>query len=81
MAGRCDRGARPGGRTVRPSARPQERELARDLGQRGTAMTTPCRRQPDGSWRLIADYDFLYVASMHISPVVQDSPEQGESTG
>ena len=59
----------------------EERELSRDLGEHGDAMIAATRRQPDGSWRLLADYDFLHVGSVSVGRVEarpdaqQDSPD------
>lgn len=55
---------------------PDERELTRDLAGRQHPMVATCRRQPDGSWRLIAGYGFLMLGSITICV----APEDGEPT-
>jgi len=43
----------------------EERDFARD-GVTGPVQTAPARRQPDRTWRLVADHDFLGAGSMMI---------------
>lgn len=45
----------------------EEQALARDLANREHPSVTTCRRQPDGTWRLIAGHGFLTLDSMGIS--------------
>lgn len=45
---------------------PEERELALALAGRSHPMVTTCRQQPDGSWRLLAGYDFLQTGSFGV---------------
>jgi len=46
-----------------------ERELALELMHRGHPQVTTCRRQPDGSWRLIADHNLLGYGFMAVGSV------------
>ena len=46
--------------------------LARELWGRAHPHVATCRRQPDGTWRLVADHDFLHVASVIISGVREE---------
>ena len=45
----------------------EEQALAKDLANRQHPSVTTCRRQPDGTWRLIADYGFLTLGSIGLS--------------
>jgi hypothetical protein len=55
------------------AARPSdEQALARELWGRGHPQSATCRLQPDGSWRLLADHDFLRVSSVHIFDVREE---------
>lgn len=55
----------------------EERELTRELAGRQHPMVATCRRQPDGSWRLIADHGFLRLGSFGIcvTPEPADEPK------
>ncbi|HEU4564423.1 MAG TPA: hypothetical protein VFS05_07240 [Gemmatimonadaceae bacterium] len=55
----------------------EERELARDLAWRAPPQVVTCRRQPDGSWRLLAGWDFLHLGSSAIVGFAQ--AEDGEA--
>ncbi|MEP6729375.1 MAG: hypothetical protein ABJE10_02000 [bacterium] len=54
---------------------PDEAELRRDLQGRGLLQITPCRRQRDGAWLLIAGYDFMFLSNMHASYVREEGDE------
>ncbi len=43
-----------------------EQELAKDCENGAHAMTTNCRRQPDGGWLLLADYSFPGAGFGHV---------------
>lgn len=58
-----------------------EQDLARELRGRGHPQVATCRRQPDGSWRLIADHDFLRMSSRHVSDVREGDTQADSSTG
>jgi hypothetical protein len=45
---------------------PEEQELVRDIEERGPPWIAACRRQPDGTWRLVADHGLLGVGSTQI---------------
>jgi len=45
----------------------EERDLARDLSGRERPQMETCRRQPDGTWRLLARDDFLSLGSIGYS--------------
>jgi hypothetical protein len=53
---------------------PDEQALARELWGRGHPRVATCRRQPDGTWRLLADHDFLRIAAVHIADVRSAAP-------
>ena len=53
-----------------------ERELIRDMAGRGHPTTATCRRQPDGTWRLIVDHHFFGVGSSRIIDVQVEKPPQ-----
>lgn len=46
-----------------------ERELAQDLSGREHPRVITCRKQTDGSWRLLAGYDFLGMGSTVVQTV------------
>jgi hypothetical protein len=56
-----------------------EQALARELWGRGPPHVATCRRQPDDTWRLVADHDFLHVASVVITGVREEdaAPDDG----
>jgi len=49
---------------------PDEQELARETWGRAHVQTASCRRQADGTWRLLAGHDFLQVANTFVSGLV-----------
>jgi hypothetical protein len=56
-----------------------EQLLARQLWASGHPSVALFRRQPDGSWRLIVEHDFLQIGSIQITGViVDDKPKDGE---
>jgi hypothetical protein len=58
-----------------------EQTLARDMWVSGHPSVAIVRRQPDGTWRLVVEYDFLNMGSLHIGGVrVQDEPDS-DATG
>ena len=58
---------------------PEEQALERDLRERRGAEVATCRRQPDGSWRLIADERFLQRSGVFFYEFEQ--PEDAEEEG
>lgn len=55
-------------------------ELARQLWGRGHSQVATCRRQPDGTWRFIADPDFLRISSVQIADVrATEAPSSGDA--
>jgi hypothetical protein len=44
-----------------------EQALTRDIAFRGFPQVATCRRQPDGTWALLADHGFLGVGSTFIT--------------
>ncbi|MDB4909076.1 MAG: hypothetical protein JWO05_3860 [Gemmatimonadetes bacterium] len=46
-----------------------EQRLRRMVMARGHARLALCRRQEDGSWRLVAGHDFMGLASRHITSI------------
>jgi hypothetical protein len=58
-----------------------EQELARELWGREHPQVATCRRQPDGTWRLVADYDFLRISSQYVSDVREGEAREEDSAG
>jgi hypothetical protein len=56
----------PDARRWLESLPPEEQELVRDIDVSGPPWIAACRRQPDATWRLVADHGFLGVGSTHI---------------
>lgn len=48
---------------------PEEQALTRDLTGRGHPFVATCRRQPDGTWRLLADHGFQNLMAGQIAAV------------
>ncbi len=51
-----------------------ERALSRQLRPHSFARLAPCLRQPDGTWRLVADHRFMGVTVGQIFGVGTDAP-------
>lgn len=54
-----------------------ERELTRDLAPAAHPMTLACRRQPDGSWALVADYGMFGMQGTSIMSTAVDGDDDG----
>lgn len=52
---------------------PEEQALTRDITGRGHPFVATCRRQPDGSWRLLADHGFQHLMAGQIAAVGRSS--------
>ena len=48
----------------------------RELSRYGSPLVATCRRQPDGTWCLLADHGFLGTSGTVIG-VVEEEPEGG----
>lgn len=53
----------------------EEQALARDLVNHDNPAVATCRRQPDGTWRLLARRQFLMLGSITLHPAT-DFPEE-----
>ena len=60
-----------------------EQAFVRDQWQRGHPRVATCRRQPDGTWALIAEDSFLGIGSIGISNVgsSEPPPRSGNESG
>jgi hypothetical protein len=58
-----------------------EREFVRDISFKGHPMVAMCRRQPGGTWALVADHHFLGGASVMISGVRTERQELDADVG
>ncbi len=70
-------GAAPGSADALPD---DERELALELAARGYPQVATCRRQPDGSWRLVAGWGFLGVGGLLVGHLAEEdgpAPDAG----
>jgi hypothetical protein len=58
-----------------------EQTLALELSGRLHPQVTTCRRQQDGTWRLLAGYDFLGLGSTAIGIEENDEEQSGDNAG
>jgi hypothetical protein len=58
-----------------------ERQLARAMWTRGHPRIATARRQPDGTWRLLVEHDFLGVGKTHIAQIGVGGGERGGGGG
>ena len=56
-----------------------EREFIRERSSRGHPYVATCRRQPDGTWALVADHIFLGVGSTMFTQLPDDEGDSGDS--
>ena len=60
---------------------PEEQALERDLREHRGVEVATCRRQPDGSWRLIADERFLQRSGVFFYEFEEPEEEGDGSEG
>ncbi|MEJ7760429.1 MAG: hypothetical protein WKF55_12665 [Gemmatimonadaceae bacterium] len=57
---------------------PDEQALARDLSGRQYPRVVSCRRQPDGTWLMLAGHDFLSIGSTSVDVIeATDDADEG----